>query len=383
MAGAAELLRADSTRFEGDYSRDAVRRMLAAYTKPDTLIGITRCLVEFAIYAALIAGVLFIESLWLKIVCSVLAGMKLANFATLGHDGVHGNLTSSRRLNKLVAVICFLPCTNNYRLWAYDHLYIHHPFTNGDHEDAWVPFSKEEFDRLPRWRQMLERFYRSSWGLGIGPYYIIERWIRVKVFPRAFLPARFHASAWRYFALLAAYTAAFIGFLAAAPHYSPTSSLTAVLLGFVVPFYVWQTIFSFTAFVTHTHARIPFVEGPVDRKDALPQEQLSLHLKFPPVLDYLMHNVYNHSAHHGNVRIPFYRLPEAQRRLNEMMGSAAVIQPFSFRWLGETLRNCRLYDYQAHRWLNFDGCPTSETAISPEQRAVIAATPGTMFVRRA
>ena len=41
---------------------------------------------------------------------------------------------------------------------------------------------KAEFDALPAWRRALERFYRSP--LGLGPYYLKERWWRDKLFPR-------------------------------------------------------------------------------------------------------------------------------------------------------------------------------------------------------
>jgi omega-6 fatty acid desaturase (delta-12 desaturase) len=70
------------------------------------------------------------------------------------------------------------------------------------------------------------------------------------------------------------------------------------------------------------------------------------------------------------MRIPFHALAKAQWQLNRMIGSAAVVQPFSFRWLGETLRNCRLYDYDAKRWLDFDGRPTTPAVITAERRSV-------------
>jgi omega-6 fatty acid desaturase (delta-12 desaturase) len=362
-------------------SRWEVRRALAEYAPPSTPVGLAHFCTDIGLYAAAIAGVLFLEPLWLKIVCSIAAGVKISNLGTLAHDSAHGNLTASTRLNKLTAIIALLVCVKNYRLWCYDHHHIHHPYTNGDHPDAWTPMSKAKFDRLPLHRQWLERLYRSSYGMGLAPYYIIERWWQVKVFPRSFLPKRFRASAWRHFALLATYTAGFTALLAAAPLYSSTGSVTAVLLGLVLPFYIWMTFYSFTGYVLHTHARIPWIEGAFDRKTAMPPETLSLDLHFPAWVDFLSHNVYNHAAHHVNVRIPFYRLRDAQHKLNELAGHAAVIQPFSFRWLHETLRDCRLYDFEHNRWLDFNGRPTSATAVSDAQReAMVRHGPGTMFV---
>ena len=361
--------------------RDRVRRAMARYMPSDTRIGLAHFCLDYALYGAAILGVLFLQPLWLKMVCSVLAGVKMANLGTLAHDAAHGNLTKSRRLNKLLAVLGFMPGLFNYRLWLFDHHHVHHPHANGRHRDSWTPLSKDEFDRLPRRRQLLERFYRSSWGLGFAPYYIIERWWAVKFVPRSFLPARFHASAWRHFALLMLYLVSFVAVLAAAPLYSQMGSATALALGFAVPFYVWMTLYSFTVYVHHTHARIPWFDGPVDRKVAIPQEVLSLQLEFPSWIHHLTHGIYVHAAHHVNVRIPYHRLVEAQRRLNELVGNTTVVESFSFRWLRETLRNCRLYDYQTHRWLDFDGRPTGPVAVSPEQQSAMKRHgPGTMFI---
>jgi omega-6 fatty acid desaturase (delta-12 desaturase) len=362
-------------------SREQVRRALAPFMAPDSRIAVFHVVVDFALYALAIGGVLFLHPWWAKLLCSLAAGAKIANLGTLAHDAAHGNLTASRRWNHLLGALCFLPGLYNYRLWLYDHHHVHHPFTNGNHEDSWVPFSKADFDRLPRRRQMLERLYRSSWGMGFAPYYIIERWSRVKFMPGNFLPARFRASAWRHFALLCAYIVGFNALLAAAPLYSDTGSVTAILLGFVVPFYVWMVFFSFTVYVQHTHARIPWFAGAVDRREAMPQEVLSLHLEFPHWFKQLLHNVYDHGAHHVNVRIPFHRLPEAQRTLNALAGNAAVVQNFSFRWLHETLRDCKLYDYETHRWLDFEGNPTGPIAVSPAQHEAIRRhAPGTQFI---
>lgn len=364
--------------------RDMVKKTLSRHLAPNTAVGLGHFLIDYSLYAGSIAGVLLLEPLWAKILLSLYAGIKMANLGTLGHDAAHGNLVASRKLNTFLGVLAFLPGVYNWQMWKYDHHHVHHPNTNGSHEDSWLPFSKAQFDALPVWRQWLERLYRSSWGLGFAPYYIIERWSHVKLLPLPFLPKRFRAAAWAYLALNVAFTSAFIALLVAAPTYSSTSSVTAVVLGFVVPFYIWMTLFSFTVYVQHTHKRIPWFAGSVDRKTAVPQEVISLHLDFPPMIKALMHNVYEHGAHHANVRIPFHRLPAAQAELNAIYGDEAVVQKFSFRWLHETLRDCRLYDYDNHRWLDFDGKPTAPEAVSPARHEAIRKYgPGTRFIPQA
>ena len=341
--------------------RDLVRRTLEPYVVLSAWKGWVAVATDMALYAVALAGVLFLP-LPLKVACSLLAGVKIANLAALGHEAAHGTLVRSGRGNHVLAVACLLPGLFNYRLWIYDH-HVHHAYTNGNHRDSWTPMSKAQFDALPAWRRALERLYRSPTGLGLAPYYIVERWLGVKLFPRAFLPARFRASAWRYFALVAAYWTVLMLVLATAPLYAPVGLVTALALGFALPFWVWMTMFSFTVYVQHTHPRIPWFEGPVDHQGAFPAETLSTHLIFPRWAGALTHNVYDHAAHHVTVRVPFYNLPEAQRALNALAGPTAVVDRFSLRWLARTMRACCLYDYARHRWLDFKGRPTSDGSV--------------------
>ena len=54
-----------------------------------------------------------------------------------------------------------------------------------------------------------------------------------------------------------------------------------------------------------------------------------------------------------------YRLYDAQQRLNGLLGREAAVIPFRAGALLEVFRRCKLYDYDAHCWLGFDGRPTA------------------------
>ncbi len=348
-------------------SRREIQDELAQFVRPNTAHGVFLFALDMGTYAIAVAGVLFLPDLWMKVLASVLAGTKISNLATLAHDAAHGSLTRSARLNKLIAMLSFMPGLFSYRLWLYDHHQLHHPKTNGAHRDSFTPYSLEEFRALPKWRQRAERLYRSPTLLGLGIYYIVERWWQVKFFPRSYMPKRIHASSWRHFAFLMVYLTAFLALLAAAPLYSGTGTVTALLLGFVLPFFVWMTLISFTLYVQHTHPRIPWFRGRVDRNVVAPQEALTTQLTFPRALSWFMHHVYDHAVHHVNPGIPCYELPEAQARLNTMVGDRAVTERFSFPWLFDVMSRCKLYDFERHCWTDFEGRPTSDrTVIDPD-----------------
>jgi len=44
-------------------------------------------------------------------------------------------------------------------------------------------------------------------------------------------------------------------------------------------------------------------------------------------------------------------------------GEDVITEPFSFAGLRRTFRACQLYDYEQHRWLDFDGHPTSNPGL--------------------
>jgi len=347
--------------------RADLQRALREFTQPSLFWGTALALADLGQYAAAIAGVLWLPPLWAKIACSTFAGLKIANLATLGHDAAHGSLTPSAALNRILGIIVFMPGLTNWALWIHEHHRRHHPYTNGELVDTYTPLSRSEYEALPRWRRALKRLHRNPLGLGFAPYYMAERWWEVKLLPRASVPAKYHAGAWGHFALLMVYLAAFLGLLAAAPLYSGTGSVTALVLGFAVPFYVWMELMSGSLYFQHTDPGIPWVKSEADRR-RIPVEALTLHLSFPLWFSRYMHHVYDHSAHHVQPAIPCYRLHEAQLVLNRLARDHVVSRRFTFGLFWDTLRRCKLYDYERHLWTDFEGHPTTEPILrrSPE-----------------
>ena len=340
--------------------RDVVKEM-ALYAKPNTRKGMTIFVADFSLFFVAIAAVLFLPSLGLKIAASVIAGVKLANLAAIAHEGAHNSLTASRRLNWWVSVLSFMPCLFNYRLWVYDHHVLHHPHTNGEHADSYQPLSKAAYEALPPLKKQWYKFTRSGNPLAFGCYYILQRWSQVKFMPGAFLPAAHRASAWKHTAFVATYFVAFMALLIAAPLYAPVTSMTAVLLGFVLPFFLFQSVLAASLYINHTHPDIPWFDSSNKLKAKLQPEYMTVHLRFPKWFAGLVHHFYEHPAHHAYPAIPCYELWAAQSRMNQMLGARAVVVDFSVSALTDIFNKCKLYDYENHCWLDFDGKPTTPT----------------------
>jgi omega-6 fatty acid desaturase (delta-12 desaturase) len=335
---------------------------MARFVRPNTFLGVAYFLFDYGLWLAAIAGVLFLPVLWMKIAAGLAAGLKQGTLMVIAHDAAHNNTTASKKLNSFISIVCFMPTLFNYRLWLYDHNKTHHYQTNDPHRDLYKPFSKSEFDALPRWRQVLEKVYRTPFGMGL--YYILERFPYFKLFPTRFFPKQVHRKAWFHFWLLTVYVVSFVAFLAAAPIYSETSSLTAVLLGFFLPFYVAVHLFSFTTYMQHSHPEIPWFDNKPDRK-VFRQEDISAHIVFPKWYQAFSYHIHEHPIHHVNPGIPFYRAGEAQSRLNEIMGEQAVSTRWTPGWYLHCMRTCRLYDFENHRWLDWDGTPLTGCLLRP------------------
>ncbi|MGB1800785.1 MAG: fatty acid desaturase family protein [Gammaproteobacteria bacterium] len=342
-----------------------VQLELRKHIRINSALGFNIYFTDMVLYAISIYAVLILPELWMKLIASVFAGFKISNLSVIAHDAAHNSLTKSKKLNKFIAITSLLPCLFNYRLWLYDHNYIHHTKTNEESfPDSYTPLSKEKYDSLTSFGKWKERLYRKPSFLYFGLYYICERWMKVKFYPTKNMPEKIKKRAWKYFSVLMLYFSVFMGILFLAPLYSSTGIFTAVTLGFILPFYIFNTLYAFAVYMQHTHPDVAWFETAPDRKVDGRQEFISVQIAFPDWFNIFAHNIFDHGAHHACPAIPCYRLGKAQKKLNEMLGENALTYPFSVSSLFEIMETCKLYDYENGCWLDFDGNRTSKPKLN-------------------
>jgi omega-6 fatty acid desaturase (delta-12 desaturase) len=66
-----------------------------------------------------------------------------------------------------------------------------------------------------------------------------------------------------------------------------------------------------------------------------------------------------HGAHHIDPRIPIWKLEPAEARIVAEASEDIVIEPWTWTRHREIMRCCKLYDYEANRWLDFNGRATT------------------------
>jgi omega-6 fatty acid desaturase (delta-12 desaturase) len=279
-----------------------------------------------------------------------LAGVGIAMLFVVGHDACHGSFTASKRWNGWIGRIAFLPSLTPFAAWEIGHNQTHHVYTNLKGKDyVWAPFSKAEFDALPGTRRFLERCYRTP--LGVGLNYGIEIWWK-----RLFFALRQDPSRAREVLadslMCSAYALALAGGALAV-------GVRPLLAGVIWPLLIWNWTMGWAIFEHHTHPRVPWFGREAEWRAASAQSRCTVHAVLPKALDLVIHNIMQHTAHHLDVTIPLYHLGEAQTVVESSSEAIAVVERWTPGRFFRHLRACRLYDFDRHQWLDFDGRPTA------------------------
>ncbi len=334
--------------------RKVIRSWLLPLIRKNTALAIWLIIFDSSLWIGSIFAIIYFDFIVFKILCSLLAGFVIGRLFILGHDACHQSFTSYRKLNRLLGRIAFLPSLTPYSLWEVGHNVVHHGQTNLKGFDfVWEPLSKAEYDALPRWRQMLERIYRS--GFGPALYYLIEIWWKRLFFPSKKYKTVSRAIFFKDNILITAFATVWISLLILASHATNQSSALLLLMGFIIPFIVWNGMIGFVVYIHHTHPEIAWYEKKSEWIRAQPFVSTTVHLKFNFYIGTLLHHIMEHTAHHVDMSVPLYNLKAAQDRLEKLMPNRIVVQTFSWKWYFEIVRICKLYDFEKKAWCDFSG----------------------------
>jgi omega-6 fatty acid desaturase (delta-12 desaturase) len=322
-----------------------LRQILRPYRAKSDAFAVALFTADCAMYGVFTVIAAGHASMLVRFAAGTAAGVLLAVLFVVGHDACHGSFTSRRWLNLGIGRIAFLPTLTPYSTWELSHNLTHHVYTNLKQVDyVWRPLSKSEYDALPEWRRRLERVYRHPVGLAL--YYPLEIWWKRLLFP----------SGKRIYTVDSAICVAV--FLLVFGMVAP-SGLAAILLAMAWPFAVWNWLMSWALLAQHTHPDVPWFDDEREWRAAQAQTRVTVHVNAPRPLNFMLHRIMEHTAHHLDVTVPLYHLAAAQAEL-ERECDEIVVEHWTPRSFLEGLRACKLYDYTRRQWLDFDGNPTSK-----------------------
>lgn len=333
----------------------------AEFRRRTNLYGGGLFAISAALYVLLFVGMFLLPTWWLRLAALLASPVVIGALFVIGHDACHGALVPRGWLNRLLGRLAMLPAWHPFTSWAHAHNTLHHGWTNfkGRHPD-FSPFSKAEFDRLPYWRQLLERFYRSP--LGIGPYYALDFFLIRLIFPRGEQRSPYRLA----FHLDRVLVAAFLGVQLWASweltNLTPDRVLPAAVYALVavfLPWTLWIWFMGFVSFVQHTHPRLAWYDKEDEWSFYHAQLKSTVHVVFPWPIERMLHNIMDHPAHHIDPTIPLYYLPQSQRLLEAELPEHAEVYYWTPRDYFHTCAACKLYDFERHCWLDFNGVPTT------------------------
>jgi omega-6 fatty acid desaturase (delta-12 desaturase) len=329
------------------------------------LRGVLLFSLSAGLYAALFLAIFWLPSWWMRYACLAAMPFLIGSLFVIGHDGAHYSLTRSGWLNRVIGMLSLLPAYHPYTSRRHAHNTLHHGSTclKSKHPD-FTPLSLEEFDRLPAWRQRLERIYRAP--LGVGLCYTLDFFGRYLLFPSARNRPpnvqRFHLDR----LLVAAFFGAqlWTGYQLAA--HTPQLILSRwlyVTVAVTLPWIIWIYFMGVASFVQHTHPRTAWYDN--DAEWAFYHVQLcsTTHMVLPSALGRMLHNIMDHPAHHIDPTIPLYELPASQKMLEDRAPRDSIVVPLSWREYKRICCICKLYDYRRHCWLDFNGRPTTNAGL--------------------
>jgi omega-6 fatty acid desaturase (delta-12 desaturase) len=339
-------------------TRSLFNTLPALRRERSTLFGITIFAFCTAAWLLTLAAVVLLP-LWLSIPASFANAITVAMLFIVAHDAAHGTLVSSLRMNRVIGILAFLPSLHPLTGWKRSHNAKHHLWTNLKGEDpGYPPFSLTEYRDLPPTRRFLERFYRS-WA-GIGFCYFVELYWKRMLFPtREYMPSQ-RGELRLDRAIIALFLIAeVVGVYCVSVAVNRPLPLLFTIYAVAGPYCVFLWLTGFVTYQQHTNAEIPWFDRKSDWSYFQNQVAGTVHMDFPPLLNVFFLNVLEHSAHHVDPMIPLYNLDKSQQVLETAYPGTIKIIGWSPRVLLTTLKCCKLYDYREHRWLDFNGKPTS------------------------
>ena len=301
-----------------------------------------------AAYFATVLAILMTGAL-AALVLVPLCGILVSALFVIGHDACHQSYTSSRFLKHVVGRIAFLPALHSFSLWDREHNHRHHRFNNIRGLDyAWTPLDPAEYARAGLFERLRYRLYRHPAGVLL--YYLFEIWARRKLWPRHVFVGEIRPAYVADSMLLAAFVAASL--LVMVGEWFGKSAFEAIVLAFVLPFLIFQAMFSAAIFLHHTHHEVPWYASVEEWEADEGGVRGTMHVEFPHIFRKIFLHIMEHSGHHYAPGVPLYRLADMQERIKR---HGAKSWQFSFRDYFEVCARCKLFDYATHCWFNFEG----------------------------
>jgi len=288
----------------------------------------------------------------------IFASLTLAGMFVVGHDCAHGSLFNSKKANKVIGRLLFLPELHSYEAWLLGHNRLHHGHTVREQMDfVWQPSRVEEYNEMNKFRKFQ---HRVEWSfIGAGFYYIRNVWWDKMIYFTP--PERYRTRIKKDVRFVGIFGILSIAALATYGYYHYSSIIGAIWMVtkiIAIPWFGFMTIIGWTVYVHHIAPDIKW--WPRNEWDSYKgQIEGTTILKCPAIINYLFfYNIFIHVPHHVDMRIPCYNLPLAGEALIKEFDDIKH-KKLKFSDYMRTAKLCKLYNFDTHTWHSYKGEVTS------------------------
>ena len=298
----------------------------------------------------------------------IVSALVVSGLFIIGHDAAHEALFKSRRLNSIVGHVAMLPSWHVYEAWVLGHNRVHHGHTVREGMDfVWHPVTPEQYAAMSGPKRLRHRIEWSWYGAGV--YYLREIWLNKMI---TFNPPAKWAKAIRrdiifMFAGVGLGMALF-GWLGWATYGTVAGVAWMITKTVVIPFLGFNFVIGS---VVHVHHVQPDIRWWPRREWTKFRGQMdgTTILRAPWVLDLFFHKIFVHIPHHVDMRLPFYGLEPAADAIKEAFPDVVHDEKLRFRDFVANSRQCKLYDFEAGRWMTYDEAMSALVTASPDDLA--------------
>ncbi|MGH9172445.1 MAG: fatty acid desaturase [Acidimicrobiales bacterium] len=307
---------------------------------------------DMVLYLGSVAALVFVSNVFAALALDVACSLAVLSLFVVAHDCAHGALFRSKRINSWVGHVAMLPGWHVFEGWVLGHNRVHHAFTvRQGYDFVWHPVTPEQWREMPARSRALHRL-EWSWA-GAGLYYIHQVWFKKMVIGKP--PARWAAAIRRDRWFVAAFVlaaATALGFAGAAMTGSVAGTIWLEVRVLVVPWLGFSYLAGSFVHVHHVQPDIRWWKRSEWTKFKAQMEGTTI-LRAPRGAQFFLHWIMVHVPHHVDMRIPMYNLEAAARAIEEAFPGTVHEGPLRFRDFVASSRACKLYDFEAGRWLTY------------------------------
>jgi len=263
----------------------------------------------FALLLLFLAGTLFAPSLFIKIPCSIIAGLLIVRYFVIYHDYQHHSILQKSVPANILMTIFGIYILAPSSIWKRSHDYHHNHNSKLFSADigSFPIVTKKKFLTMSKSQKFMYLAIRHPINILLG--YVTIFMIGMSV--RSFI-----SSPKKHFDSLIALIIHIAGSVLIIYYFG----WIEWLLFIVVPFFIACSLGSYLFYAQHNFPSVSFC----DRRDwhyETAAMESSSYMKMNKIMAWFTANIGYHHIHHLNSRIPFYRLPEIMRELPELQSA--------------------------------------------------------------